>query len=476
MAQKNNSPSTQLIYYVSPSGKIHESSCRHCQPDKEGWQKLDSFLQGFTEGYQPCRLCCPSEAEIKIIQEELTEKSDISTVETENYVISTPEESPQIEETTISATEEIKTTPLKEVVKNTKKNQEKKSEKAKDSANVKQDESEKTKDSVNVKQEKSEKTKDSENVKQEESEKTKDSENVKQEESEKTKDSVNVKQEKSEKTKDSVNVKQDESEKTKDSVNVKQKKSEKTKDSLTVKQEKSEKTKDSKKQGSQEKKPEVEKKRYKILAGNGCHQAIAEIQGILVPPHNEEAPFLLILPDGFQLEATFKNPRLKWLAHNTEVALGAHWFRVYPKMKDDKLISVQIIAWDKGMPSNPRGEETWEFIGVWTAQKNITVQRSMTMEDIRKIAKETGFIKKFKYTFINSFDFAKQKKLWMGYVYKLICRRKGDVLEIKKVIPYACPRIKPEPKNFIKDDNRDNSYNKGDKKDFKPKTFKPKIK
>jgi hypothetical protein len=376
MAQKNNSPSTQLIYYVSPSGKIHERSCRHCQPDKEGWQKLDSFLQGFTEGYQPCRLCCPSEAEIKILQE----NSSNSIENTEDSVITTPEESPAIKETIISPTEEIKTTPVNEVVENPKK--------------------------------------------------------VQGEESEKTKDSTNVKQDKSEKKKDTT----------------------------------------AKKQGSQEKKIEVEKKRYKILAGNGCHQAIAEIQGILVPPHNEEAPFLLILPDGFQLEATFKNPRLKWLAHNTEVALGSHWFRVYPKMKDDKLISVQIIAWDKGMPSNPRGEETWEFIGVWTAQKNITVQRSMTMDDIRKIAKETGFIKKFKYTFINSFDFVKQKKLWMGYVYKLICKRKGDVLEIKKVIPYACPRIKPEPKNFIKDNNRDNSYNKGDKKDFKPKTFKPKIK
>lgn len=376
MAQKNNSPSTPPIYYLSPSGKIHAQSCRHCQPDKEGWQKLDSFLQGFNEGNQPCRLCCPSESEIKILQEQL----NTSIVNTEDFVTSS--ESPKVEEVTISEKEETKTKPVEEVIKNTQ-----------------------------------------------------------------------VKQSKSEKTKDST------------STDVKNNKSDNKKDSKA------------KKQSSQEKKEQVEKKRYKILAGNGCHQAIAEIQGILVPPHNEEAPFLLILPDGFQLEVTFKNPRLKWIAYNNpEAVIGSHWFRVYPKMKDDKLISVQIIAWDKGMPSNPRGEETWEFIGVWTAQKNITVQRSMTMEDIRKIAKETGFIKKFKFTFINSFDFVKQKKLWMGYVYKLICRRKGDVLEIKKVIPYACPRVKPEPKNFTKDNDRDKKYNKGDKKDFKPKTFKPKNK
>lgn len=193
-----------------------------------------------------------------------------------------------------------------------------------------------------------------------------------------------------------------------------------------------------------------EKKRYKILAGNGCHQAIAEVQGILVPPTTEDGMFMMILPDGFQVEVTFKTPRIRWIAYNQDTILGAHWFRVYPKMKDDKLISLQIVAWDKGMPTNPHGNELWEFIGVWTAQKNLTVQRSMMTEDIRQIAKETGFIKKFKYTFINSADWAKNKKLWTGYVYKLICQRKGDVLEIKKVIPYACPRIKPALKSFNK--------------------------
>ncbi|MTF39988.1 hypothetical protein [Cyanobacterium aponinum] len=197
---------------------------------------------------------------------------------------------------------------------------------------------------------------------------------------------------------------------------------------------------------NQKDKPPVEKKRYKILAGNGCHQAIAEVRGMLIPPGEGEKSFHLILPDGTQLEATFKNSRILWLAHNKPELLGDHWFRGYPKMKDNKLVSLQIIAWDGTMPTNPRGEESWEFTGVWTLQKNITVQRSMMLEDVRKIAKETGFIKKFKYTFINSFDWVKNKKLWAGYVYKVLCKRKGDVLEIKKVIPYACPRIKPVPK------------------------------
>ncbi|NCQ05170.1 MAG: hypothetical protein GW834_11885, partial [Cyanobacteria bacterium] len=55
-------------------------------------------------------------------------------------------------------------------------------------------------------------------------------------------------------------------------------------------------------------------------------------------------------------------------------------------------------------------------------------------------------------------------------------------LEIKKVIPYACPRYKPDPKGFRKDDNKSNynkddkknNYNKDDKKNFKPTYIKQK--
>jgi hypothetical protein len=196
--------------------------------------------------------------------------------------------------------------------------------------------------------------------------------------------------------------------------------SDKAKDKSGGKKDQSQEAKTSKKS-----EPQIEKKRYKILAGNGCHQAIAEVQGILVPPSEPDQHFLLILPDGFQIEVTFKTPRLHWIARNQDTILGSHWFRGYPKMKENKLISLQIIAWDKDMPTNPRGFETWEFTGVWTAQKNITVQRSMMMEDVRKIAKETGFIKKFKYTFTNSFEWVKIKNYGWDMSIKFYVKEKG---------------------------------------------------
>ncbi len=348
MTQETNQKSTIPNYFVSPGGKIHAQTCRHCQHEKEGWQRLGSFTSGIEKGYQACRLCCPSNAETQSLPPDpIISVSDILVSE-EKISTATPSEKDK-------------------------------------SANKNQTNSDKT---------------------------------------------------------DKI---KDKSTQTKSQQKTPQKSAEK-----------------------------VEKKRYKILAGNGCHQAIAEVQGILVPPSEPEQHFILILPDGFQIEVTFKTPRLYWIAHNQDKILGSHWFRGYPKMKDDKLVSLQIIAWDKNMPTNPRGFETWEFTGVWTAQKNITVQRSMMMEDVRKIAKETGFIKKFKYTFTNSFEWVKNKKLWMGYVYKVLCQRKGDTLEIKKVIPYACPRFKPDPKGFNKRDDGKNNYHKAEKKDFRPAYKKPK--
>ena len=195
-----------------------------------------------------------------------------------------------------------------------------------------------------------------------------------------------------------------------------------------------------KNQKSKKKKPE--KKRYKILAGNGCHQAICEVQGMLVPSPESEGKFQLILPDGLQIDAYFKTKRQYWLAVNKPgIVTGLHWFRCYPKFSEDKLAAVQIVTWDTDMSDNQ--SEKWEFKGVWTAQRNLTVQRTMSDNEIRKIAKETGYIKKFKYTFTNSFDF--KRSLWIGYVYKILASREGEQLKIKKVIPYACPRIKPKP-------------------------------
>nr|WP_242412018.1 hypothetical protein [Cyanobacterium sp. IPPAS B-1200] len=216
---------------------------------------------------------------------------------------------------------------------------------------------------------------------------------------------------------------------------------------------KDKKTKSKKKK--KDKKPPA--KKYKILAGNGCHQGIAEVQGILVPPIDDEGSHQLILPDGLALEATFAHNYLKWLAFNQPNISGAHWFRGYPKMQDNKLVALQIVGWDGNMPTNEKGWEKWEFIGVWTIQKNLTVQRSMGDKDVKEQAIKTGYIKKFKFTFSNSEDWVKQKKLWIGYVYQLICRREGDTLKIQKVIPYACPRFKPVAKPKKKTLNKDKS-------------------
>ncbi|AFZ48105.1 hypothetical protein Cyast_2155 [Cyanobacterium stanieri PCC 7202] len=305
MALENSPNSQEKIYYLSPSNKIHSSECRHCKPEMEGWQKMDSFSMALENDGIPCRLCCPSSKAI----EDAKKKEDSSHK------------------------------PLPHI---------------------------------------------------------------------------------------------------------------KLKENSASNHEISEKAIHNK-----EKNFSPDRKRYKILAGNGCHQAIAEVHGILVPPAEEDGCHNLILPDGCVLEASFKDARLKWLAYNREGVLGAHWFRGYPKMKDNKLVAFQIVAWDLDMPTNERGWETWEFTGVWTVQKNLTVQRSMGLKEVRQQARETGFIKKFKYTFNNTYDWLKNKKLWSGYVYKLICRREGDTLKIQKVIPYACPRIKPvprgrnnKPKNF----------------------------
>ncbi len=360
MTNKNDfSPNPK--YYVSPTGKVHADTCRYCQPDKQGWQKLDSLESALEKDYQLCRLCCPSQEKIMSSPSPL---DPIENQESENLSSDTPimtQEKPK------NQTSSDKNSPSSENKATVRNNKPKSEEKPKNKKEGKKDETP--------------------------SAKNKDSQNKFA--------------------------------------------------------------------------PPAEKKRYKILAGNGCHQAITEVLGILLPPSEGEKSFRLILPDGVQLEASFKNPRLLWLAHNKPELLGQHWFRGYPKMKDNKLVSLQIIAWDGTMPTNPRGEEVWEFTGVWTLQKNITVQRSMMLDDVRKIAKETGFIKKFKYTFANSFDWVKNKKLWAGYVYKVLCKRNGDVLEIKKVIPYACPRIKPVPKQAPPRGNK--PFNKGGKPQFSKK-------
>ena len=191
-------------------------------------------------------------------------------------------------------------------------------------------------------------------------------------------------------------------------------------------------------------KEKKEKKKYKIAVGNGCHKAICDVEGMLIPNSEKEGRFLMILPDGLQVDARFKFQRMNYFAMKyPNKVLGMHWFRCYPKFKDDRLVALHIIKVDKDISKSNNSKEYWEFIGAWTAKNNITVQRSMALKEIRQIAKKKGFIKKFKYSFTNSFDF--KQSLWTGYVYQIIAQRDGVQLKIKKVVPYACPRIRPKP-------------------------------
>nr|WP_069791000.1 hypothetical protein [Cyanobacterium sp. IPPAS B-1200] len=333
-----------LIYYISPTNKIHSNQCRHFKADTDGWQKMSSYSEAISTGAKPCQICC---SQISVSPIETTNKQqDLLTQPVTDFSKSSSQEDVKTSGkknkrsiacsiTSFNTTEKLKTTSTQQDLFT--------------QPVTKQPQSSSQND-----------------------------------------------------------------------------------------------VKTSKKKSKNKKKTPA--KRYKILAGNGCHQAISEVQGILVPPIDDESSYQLILPDGLALEATFSNPYLESLALKQPNILGVHWFRGYPKMQDTKLVSFQIVGWDGNMPTNEQGWERWEFIGLWTLQKNLTVQRSITARTVRKEARQTGFITEFKFTFSNTEDWIQEKKLWIGYVYKLLCCREEDTLKIQKVIPYACPRVKPVPK------------------------------
>ncbi len=447
MTQEINTQLADKTFYTSPTKKIHSTECRHYRSDKPGWQKIDSIFTAIDEGYQLCRICCPSQDEINALRQQATSSLPPSSMDTS--LASVTEEiasdSKLVTETseTQSGAENLPTptdspdSSADKIVAAETTNQKVEGDNqiSEITAETKSDSTSKQKSSPS---EEKQTTEVSQNESEEAISKTEaKSDENKQEEKTEAKSDENKQEEKTE---------------AKSKKKKKKKKTQQKSESDTEKAENKGETKSDSKSDQKQKKdkdksdsPKEPKKRYKVLPGNGCHQAIAEVQGILVPPTEKKGKFILILSDGVQLEAIFKNPRLKWIACNKDWIIGAHWFRGYPKMKDDKLVAFQIIGWDGNMPTNQRGWEVWEFTGYWTIQKTLTVQRSMMIEEIRQLAKETGFIKKFKYTFTNSFDWVKSKKLWAGYVYKLICRREGDLLKIQKVIPYACPRIKPLP-------------------------------
>ena len=233
------------IFYLSPTLKIHSKECRYCHPDSEGWQQLESLAVGISQGYQACRLCCPSisetmnqqktavrQAEVEPLPESYPEKEEKlqSENETQLFPESNPQSSSGIEP---SSEDKSPSNPLAES-----------SNQASSKPNADSD---------------------------------------------------------SQPSSDSLLPVDDQLE------------------SETLSEDKKSKEKTE------------EKKRYKILAGNGCHQAIAEVRGMLVRPSEKGDKFKLILPDGLELDATFKTPHLKWLAFNQDRIIGLHWFRGYPK-------------------------------------------------------------------------------------------------------------------------------------------------
>lgn len=182
------------------------------------------------------------------------------------------------------------------------------------------------------------------------------------------------------------------------------------------------------------------KPRYKLLTGNGTHTAVGEFIGVL---HGSSDKYLITFTDGFTVEAKFfgyhNNSKYKLKC------MGKHYFRGYPCVKDSKLIAVTITSVDS--PSiitnlnKAKRDELWFFRGLWTPQKNLSVQRSFTAEGVKKQAKETGFIKKYKFTFANSSEW--RTKLWFSYVYEVCCSRAQDSFMIRRVTPFCCPRRKP---------------------------------
>jgi hypothetical protein len=445
MSKTKTKQQSSSNFFVSSAGKVHNEDCRHYRPEKGGWQKLESLQDAVSQGYQLCRLCCPSVEELTTEQVPVSSIPQIVTETNLTEVVPEKEETKALVST--PAEESSQPTQKKESQSSSKSTKKTKSTPPVESTK----ESEPTPPVESTKE--SEPTPPVESTKESEStppvESTKESEPTPPVESTKESESTppveSTKESEStppvESTKESEPTPLVESTKESEPTPVATESS--SQETSAQEKSKSEQKKD--KKAKKKPKEEPEKKRYKILAGNGCHQAIAEVRGMLLKPAEEGGKFRLILTDGTELQASFRDARLKWIAYNKEEVMGVHWFRGYPKMKDDNLVCFQIIAWDGDMPSNPKGWETWEFTGLWTPQKNLTVQRSMTLKEIRKEAKETGFIKKFKYTFTNSYDFVASKKLWIGYVYKLICRREGTKLKIQVVIPVACPRIKPTP-------------------------------
>ena len=193
---------------------------------------------------------------------------------------------------------------------------------------------------------------------------------------------------------------------------------------------------------SKTKAKEYRKPFYKLLAGNGTHQAIGEFMGTV---HRDPVSNQLIIT--FTDEVSFP---VKVTGHNNNdtfknKCIGTHYFRGYPTCKNGIIVKITITSID---PKNrlfsyslPRFEY-WHFRGLWTVQETITVQRSIDNLNTLNTARETGFIKKYKFRFINYS--AHSSSLTPGYVYTIMAQRIGNFFYIETITPFCCPLSKPK--------------------------------
>lgn len=197
------------------------------------------------------------------------------------------------------------------------------------------------------------------------------------------------------------------------------------------------------------KKKVVKKKQdraYKILVGNSSHLAIGEFKGVFVEQPGESKHKMILL-NGVQVTCSFRSRSAGKGA--IAAAKGRHIFRGYPKVDARGILQhIELTCVDptEEIFNLQRIDDRWMFIGLWTPQRNITVQRSMANAKTRAEVRKTKYLPKYKYPFVNSYDF--KRSLWMGYVYKVEAKLNDNgQFEICRVTPFACPRNKPLPNN-----------------------------
>ena len=284
MTQEINTQLADKTFYTSPTKKIHSTECRHYRSDKPGWQKIDSLLTAIDEGYQLCRICCPSQDEINALRQQATSSLPPSSMDTSLASVTQEiaSDSKLVTETseTQSGAENLPTptdspdSSADKIVAAETTNQKVEGDNqiSEITAETKSDSTSKQKSSPS---EEKQTTEVSQNESEEAISKTEaKSDENKQEEKTEAKSDENKQEEKTE---------------AKSKKKKKKKKTQQKSESDTEKAENKGDTKSDSKSDQKQKKdkdksdsPKEPKKRYKVLPGNGCHQAIAEVQGILV--------------------------------------------------------------------------------------------------------------------------------------------------------------------------------------------------